>query len=90
MIAYESPKFMLPIRLGMVNSKQAQDLIVYLLSGEGQTELTNYRTVKIPSNVDIPEFVEKQFADFYKSMFTRSYEKEGKKVAFFRVCLEYG
>lgn len=90
MIAYESPKFMLPIRLGMVNSKQAQDLIVYLLSGEGQTELTNYRTVKIPSNVDIPEFVEKQFADFYKSMFTRRYEKEGKKVAFLEYAWNMG
>lgn len=85
MIAYESPKFMLPIRLGMINGKQPQDLIVYLLSSNGQTELTNYRTVKIPSDVEIPEFVKQQFPDFYKTMFSRSYEREGKKVAF----LEY-
>lgn len=85
MIAYESPKFMLPIRLGMVNSKKEQDLIVYLLSPNGETELTNYRTVKVPSDVDIPEFVKEKFGDFYKTMFTRSYEKEGRKVAF----LEY-
>lgn len=84
-VAYEYPKFMLPIRLGMINSKKEQDLIIYLLSDTGQTELTNYRTVKIPSNVDVPEFVEKQFGDFYKAMFTRSYEREGKRVAF----LEY-
>ncbi|BAQ59739.1 hypothetical protein GM3708_144 [Geminocystis sp. NIES-3708] len=85
MIAYESPKFMLPIRLGMVNSQKEQDLIVYLLSSKGETELTNYRTVKVPSDVDIPEFVKEKFGDFYKTMFTRSYEKEGRKVAF----LEY-
>ncbi|MBL1211401.1 DUF2330 domain-containing protein, partial [Geminocystis sp. GBBB08] len=85
MIAYESPKFMLPIRLGMINSQKEQDLIVYLLSPNGETELSNYRTVKVPSDVDIPEFVQEKFSDFYKTMFTRSFEKEGRKVAF----LEY-
>ncbi len=82
MIAYESPKFMLPIRLGMVNAKNSQDLIVYLLSPKGQTEITNYRTVKIPSEVELPEFLPNVFSDFYKSMFTKSYQREGKKVAF--------
>ncbi len=82
MMAYESPKFMLPIRLGMINAKNAQDLIVYLLSPRGQSELTNYRTVKVPSNVDIPEFVEQKFNDFYKAMFQTAYEQENKKVAF--------
>lgn len=85
MIAYESPKFMLPIRLGMVNSQKEQDLIVYLLSSNGETELTNYRTVKVPSDVDIPEFVKGDFSNFYKTMFSRSHEKEDRKVAF----LEY-
>jgi hypothetical protein len=84
-IAYESKKFMLPIRLGMVNAKNDQDLLVYLLSPKGQVELTNYRTVKIDSDVDIPEFVQKEFSDFYKSMFQKSYERENKKVGF----LEY-
>jgi hypothetical protein len=81
-IAYESPKFMLPIRLGMVNAKGEQDLIVYLLSPNGQTELTNYRTVKIPSDIDIPAFVKTEFGSFYQSMFNNSHVKEGKKVAF--------
>ena len=84
-IAYESPKFMLPIRLGMTNAQGDQDLIVYLLSPQGQIELTNYRTVKIPSNTDVPEFVQQEFKDFYTAMFHKSYEKENKKVAF----LEY-
>ena len=58
MMAFESPKFMLPIRLGMLNGTGEQELLVYLLSPKGQTELSNYRTVRIPSNVDIPEFVQ--------------------------------
>ncbi|MGB0562056.1 MAG: DUF2330 domain-containing protein [Spirulinaceae cyanobacterium] len=84
-MAFESPRFMLPIRLGMLNAQGDQDLIVYLLSPKGQVELTNYRTVKIPSNVDVPEFVQEEFPDFYTTMFQQSYETENKEVAF----LEY-
>ncbi len=84
-IAYESIKFVLPIRLGMLNAKNDQDLLVYLLSPKGQIELTNYRTVKVDSDADIPEFVQKEFGDFYKSMFQKNYERENKKVGF----LEY-
>ncbi|MGB7522347.1 MAG: DUF2330 domain-containing protein [Spirulinaceae cyanobacterium] len=85
MMAYESSRFMLPIRLGTMNAKGPQDLIVYLLSPKGQTELTNYRMVKIPSDTELPEFVEEEFGDFYQSMFQKAYERENKKVAF----LEY-
>ena len=89
-IAYESPKYMLPIRLGMVNAKTEQDLIVYLLSPQGQTELTNYRTVKVPSDRDIPEFVKAEFKDFYTSMFQKSYERENKQVAFLEYAWDMG
>ena len=84
-IAYESPRFMLPIRLGMINAQGEQDLVVYLLSPSGQVELTNYRTVKIPSDVEIPVFVKDEFADFYTSMFDTSHRQANREVAF----LEY-
>ena len=82
MIAYESPKFMLPIRLGMMNATGPQDLIVYMLSSSGQTEVTNYRTVKIPSNSEIPVFVKNEFGDFYKAMFQTAYTGEGRNAVF--------
>ncbi|HEY9633879.1 MAG TPA: DUF2330 domain-containing protein [Coleofasciculaceae cyanobacterium] len=81
-MAYESPKFMLPIRLGMMNATTEQDLIVYLLSPKGQAEITNYRTVNVPSDAEIPVFVKNEFSDFYKSMFQTAYTREDKKVAF--------
>ncbi len=84
-IAYQSPKFMLPIRLGMLNAKGEQDLVAYILSPKGQVEIANYRTVKVPTGTEIPEFVKEDFGKFYKSTFQRSYEQENKKVAF----LEY-
>lgn len=81
-MAYESPKFMLPIRLGMINSEGEQDLVVYILSPKGQAELTNYRTVNIPTDSEIPVHVKEEFNDFYPAMFKTAYEREGKKVAF--------
>ncbi len=89
-MAYESPKFMLPIRLGMMNAQGDQDLIVYLLSPDGQVELTNYRTVKIPSDTEVPEFVESEFKNFYTSVFQQSYEREDKKVAFLEYAWDMG
>ena len=84
-IAFESPKFMLPIRLGMMNARGDQDLLVYLLSPDGQVELTNYRTSKVPSGDEVPEFVKEEFKDFYTAMFQTAYESENRQVAF----LEY-
>ncbi len=84
-MAYESPKFMLPIRLGMVNAAAAQDLVVYILSPRGQAEVTNYRTVNIPSDTEIPLFVKNEFGKFYKAMFQTAYNQEGQKAVF----LEY-
>ena len=89
-IAYESPRFMLPIRLGMVNAQQAQDLIVYILSPKGRAEVANYRTVRIPSDVNIPEFVKGEFSGFYKSMFSTSYDRENRNVAFLEYAWNMG
>jgi len=86
-MAYESGRFMLPIRLGTLNAQGNQDLLVYLLSPNGQAELTNYRTVKIPSDVNIPVYIKEQdiFPEFYQAMFTKSWEEHNRKAAF----LEY-
>jgi hypothetical protein len=89
-MAYESPKFMLPIRLGMMNATSEQDLMVYVLSPKGQAEITNYRTVNVPSDSEIPVFVKKEFGDFYKSMFQTAYTREGKKVAFREYAWDMG
>ena len=80
--AYESPKFMLPIRLGMLNAKGEQDLLIYMLSRDGRVETTNYRTVKLPSDLEVPEFVKSDFGNFYKSMFAEQSKKENHSVVF--------
>ncbi|MDH3350990.1 MAG: DUF2330 domain-containing protein [Gammaproteobacteria bacterium] len=84
-VAYESNRFMLPIRLGTLNAKDKQELYVYALTRTGRVETTNYRTVKLPSNNEVPEFVQAGFADFYRAMFEKQTIKENGRGVF----LEY-
>jgi hypothetical protein len=80
--AFESPKFMLPIRLGMINSQGPQDLVVYMLTENGRVETTNYRTVKLPTGMDIPEYVRNEFGDFYKAMFDEQVKRNDMRAVF--------
>lgn len=84
-IAFESPKFMLPIRLGTVNADGAQELFVYALTRKGRVETTNYRTVKLATGNQIPVFVKDDFGDFYRDMFAQQVKKEDMRAVF----LEY-
>ena len=84
-VAFEHDRFMLPIRLGTLNARGEQELFIYTLTRTGRVETTNYRTVKLPSNTDVPEFVEAEFADFYRDMFATQVDRERKKAVF----LEY-
>jgi hypothetical protein len=84
-VAYESNRFMLPIRLGTLNARGKQELFVYALTRTGRVETTNYRTVKLPSNNEVPEFVQHEFADFYRAMFEQQTIRENERAVF----LEY-
>ncbi|QQS13643.1 MAG: DUF2330 domain-containing protein [Rhodospirillales bacterium] len=81
---FESEKFMLPMRLGMINAQGPQDMIVYVLSKTGRVESTNYRTVKLPANMDLPTCLRDpgRFKDFYKAMFDRRARDEGFRAVF--------
>jgi hypothetical protein len=79
-MAYESEKFMLPIRLGMANADGPQDLTVYTLTRKGRVESTNYRTVELPSGMDVPVYVKDQFKRFYRAVFARAWRKEGRRA----------
>ena len=80
--AYESEKFMLPLRLGMVNADGPQDLIAYVLTRNGRVEATNYRTVKVPANMDLPIYVRGDFAGFYRAMFEHQATAQDQRVVF--------
>lgn len=89
-VAYESPKFMLPIRLGTLNAQGTQDLILMTLTRNGRVETANYPTTKIPSDMDLPLFVADEFEEFYKAMFETSAKKEGYKTTFLEYAWDMG
>jgi hypothetical protein len=80
--AFQSRKFMLPIRLGMINAQGPQDLIVYALTENGRVEATNYRTEKIPTGENLPEYVQPKFQDFYKAMFSKQVRDNAMRAVF--------
>ena len=84
-IAYESSRFMLPIRLGTLNADGPQELFVFTLTRAGRVEPVNYRTAKLPTGMNIPVFIKNDFASFYRDMFDRQVKTEGMRPVF----LEY-
>jgi Na+-translocating ferredoxin:NAD+ oxidoreductase RnfD subunit len=84
-IRFNSPKFMLPIRLGMANADGDQDMIVYAFTKKGRIETTNYRTLTLPTGKNIPLFVKNNFGNFYSNLFQNQWNKEGRALA----MLEY-
>ncbi len=84
-ISFSSPKFMLPIRLGMANADGDQDMIVYAFTKKGRIECTNYRTQSLPTGNRVPLFVKNNFGNFYANLFQHQWSKEGKALT----MLEY-
>ena len=76
-VTYESPKFMLPIRLGMANADGPQDMIVLALTKKGRVETVNYPTVKVPTGQNIPMYVESRFGQFYDAVFDKQVARSG-------------
>ena len=86
-VAYETPKFMLPIRLGTVNAKGPQDLSIFAITRTGRVETTNYPTVKLPTGMQLPVYLEQggRFGTFYQAMFKHQAARHQNRAVF----LEY-
>jgi hypothetical protein len=68
-----------------VNANGPQELFVYTITRNGRVETTNYRTVKLPSDQDVPLFVKNEFGPFYKALFAEQVHREDMRTVF----LEY-
>lgn len=84
-IHFESDKFMLPIRLGMANAIDDQELIIYAFTKSGRIESTNYFTTQLPTDKGIPVFAKANFGKIYKAIFDKHHLKNNSSS----VVLEY-
>ncbi|MBL8918777.1 MAG: DUF2330 domain-containing protein [Myxococcaceae bacterium] len=73
---YDSEKFELPVRLGLVNSSGEQDLIVHVIA-KHRYEVANRKNVFVPSNLDVKVAVEPRFGAFYSELVKRTFDKNG-------------
>jgi hypothetical protein len=81
-VAFESPKFMLPLRLGTLNADGEQELFIYTLTRKGRVEPTNYRSIKLPTGMDLPIYIKTRFKDFYRDMFDQQVKKADMRAVF--------
>ena len=77
---YDSKDFALPVRLGLLNAKGAQDLIVHILAIDQRYEVANYPNVTIPTNLVVPQKTRKNFAEFYTALFDYTLEQHPRAV----------
>jgi len=89
-MAFESPKFMLPIRLGTLNADGPQELFVFALTRKGRVETTNYRTVRLPTGMDLPPYVKEEFPNVYRAMFAEQVKKEDMRAVFLEYAWDMG
>src|SRR5688572_8044525 len=87
-VTYTTPKFMLPVRLGMVNADGPQELLVFAFSKKGRVEPTNYRTLKLPTGQgELPAFVKDSFDDVYQAAFLEATRREDMRVVFIEAAM---
>ena len=77
---YDSPDLRLPVRLGLLNAKGEQDLLVYVLHPTSRFEAANYKNVFIPSNLEVLDKVRESFGAFYVQLFDQTLAKAGGKA----------
>ena len=72
---YKSEDFSLPVRLGLLNAKGTQDLIVHTLGLRQRYKVSNYKNVTIPTNLVVPDRTRKTFGSFYNGLFDYTMEQ---------------
>ncbi len=79
-IAYDDERFGLPVRLGMLNARDAQDLIVHILGKNQRYEMANKPNVTIPTNLRVQEKVKEDFGGFYEAVLANTFRRNPKAV----------
>jgi hypothetical protein len=70
--SYDTEKFSLPVRLGLLNSQGTQDLIVNVLAPNQRYVVANYPNVTIPTNIEVTDATRASFSSFYASLFDKA------------------
>jgi hypothetical protein len=78
--AFDTNELRLPVRLGLLNAKGKQDLIVYVIHPTSRFEVANYANAFIPTNLEVGDGVRDNFSAFYAELFDATVERLRRKV----------
>jgi len=74
-IAYDEKRFGLPVRLGMLNARGPQDLIVHVLAKNQRYEVANKPNITIPTNLRVHDKVRDDFGGFYEAVLAHTFRR---------------
>jgi hypothetical protein len=66
---YDTDTFQLPVRLGLLNARGPQDLIIHILARSQRYEAANLPNATIPTNIEVKDEVKGRFPEFYAALF---------------------
>ena len=72
---YDSEDFALPIRLGLINAEEHQDLLIHILAKNQRYEVANYSNVFLPTGLKVKRSTLTRFSSFYESLFLHTMNK---------------
>jgi hypothetical protein len=72
---HDTDTFQLPVRLGLLNARGPQDLIIHILARSQRYEAANLPNVTIPTNIDVQVEMKARFAEFYAALFDETLAK---------------
>jgi hypothetical protein len=78
--SFDSPDLRLPVRLGLLNAAEKQDLLVYILSPESRYEVANYKNAFIPTNLEVSDTVKQNFGAFYAELFDETVRQNNNRA----------
>ena len=67
-----------------------QELFIYTLTKKGRVEPTNYRSIKLPTEMDLPIYLKTRFKDFYRDMFDQQVKKVDMRAVFTEYAWDMG
>jgi hypothetical protein len=72
---YDDPDFQLPLRVGLLDARGPQDVVVYVLARGQRYEAANHPNLTIPTSIDLGAAALPSFGAFYAALFDRTVEK---------------
>ena len=78
--SYDANELRLPVRLGLLNAEDKQDLLVYVLHQTKRYEVANYPNAFIPTNLEVVDRVRQDFGGFYAELFDETLRRQSGRA----------